>query len=95
MRGHRVLPEVSAARRLAAVCGVPDPVWDYRDRARGLSWISGMKYGIALVLGIVSWAQTLPRPAAPFEFTPADGTKVSRLADYKGRIIALYLFSPN
>jgi hypothetical protein len=54
-----------------------------------------MKYGIAFVLGIVSSAQTLPRPAAPFEFTPADGTKVSRLADYKGRIIALYLFSPN
>lgn len=41
-------------------------------------------------------AQTLPRPAAPLEFTlisPKSGT--ARLVDYKGKIVVLYLFSPD
>ena len=36
----------------------------------------------------------LPRPAAPFEFSLVGGGK-ARLADYKGRVVALYLFSPD
>ena len=39
-------------------------------------------------------AQTVPRVAAPFEFTLLSGGP-AKLADYKGRVIALYLFSPD
>jgi len=51
-----------------------------------------MRYAVVLTLAIAS-AQTLPRPAAPFEFNLAG--KTAHLADYKGKIVALYLFSPN
>ncbi len=49
----------------------------------------------AAIFGVfVASAQTLPRPAVPFDFTMANGA-AAHLADYKGRIVALYLFSPN
>ena len=53
-----------------------------------------MKYAVALsIIGALS-AQTLPRPAAAFDFTLASGA-AARVADYKGRVVALYLFTPN
>jgi hypothetical protein len=51
--------------------------------------------GLACVGLAIASAQTLPRPAAPFEFTLLDSKAASHLADYKNRIIVLYLFSPN
>ena len=48
----------------------------------------------ALALGVgVMVAQTVPRVAGPFEFTLMSGA-TARLADYKGRVVALYLFTP-
>ena len=46
-------------------------------------------------LGLTAFGQTLPRPAASFEFTLVDSKGLSRLSDYKGRTVVLYLFSPN
>ena len=53
-----------------------------------------MKRAVFL-LGITAVAQTLPRPAAPFEFTLLSTKTAARLADYKGRSVVLYLFSPD
>lgn len=40
-------------------------------------------------------AQTLPRPAGPLEFTLLATGAAARLTDYKNRVVALYLFSPD
>ena len=53
-----------------------------------------MRAGMAFVC-LTALAQTLPRPAAPFEFTLASSKGTARLSDYKGRVVVLYLFSPN
>ena len=47
-----------------------------------------------LLLSSLMFAQAVPRVAAPFEFTLLS-SGVSRLSDYKGRVVALYLFSPD
>ena len=38
-------------------------------------------------------AQTLPRPAAPFEFSLANET--AKVSSFKGRLSVLYLFTPD
>lgn len=53
-----------------------------------------MKRAVFL-LGCAALAQTLPRPGAAFEFTLLSTKSAARLTDYKGRVVVLYLFSPD
>ena len=53
-----------------------------------------MRAGMAFVC-LTALAQTLPRPAAPFEFTLARSKGMTHLSGYKGRVVVLYVFSPN
>jgi cytochrome oxidase Cu insertion factor (SCO1/SenC/PrrC family) len=44
-------------------------------------------------LGIAAAQARLPRPAPAFSFTDAQGQAV-RLADYRGKVVALYFLQP-